>query len=303
MALTIIAELLKEMVRKALLFGLAAFFVVCLSRFCSRQTEGFALYKICSDLPFCKEWETLELPNEKVLSLFDQPFHYLAKGAQSYVFISEDKNTVIKFFRLYHLRPPLWLSFLSFPYPFQLYKIQKMLDKRQELIKDFSSYKIAFDEMKEQTGLLYLHLNKTACLNKKLTFYDKIGIRHIVDLDQMEFLVQKKASLVFPAIEHLMQTEGLSSAKEAITALVNLLLYRCKIGIFDKDPDLNTNFGFFGTTPLQIDIGRFQHCPTIKGIDSHHDEIIRITDNFRQWLDQHYPPLSEHLLQEIEQIR
>ena len=297
-------QILKKITHHAVKICLAISAIVLLKQFCSSKTDGFALYKICSSLCFNPDWETTPLsPQERdeVLPLFDQPFYYLAKGAQSYVFVSADGQTVIKFFRLYHLRPPLYLSLLTLPLPLQPYKINKMLEKRQDLDKDFQSYKIAFEKMREESGLLYLHLNKTSHLKKTLTFYNKIGVIHHVDLDQMEFLVQKRALLVYPAIDHLVKTQGIDSAKRAISSLVKLLMCRYEKGIFDKDPDLNTNFGFLGTsleTAVQIDIGRFQSQP----LSVDRNEILRITDNFRQWLDRNYPELSGYLLSEINQI-
>jgi hypothetical protein len=284
------------------------FLIVCvlLKKFCHSKTDGFALHKIRSSLSYCSDWEvpssTLQ-DNEEIAAILDQPFYYLSKGAQSYVFASKDGQTVIKFFRVYHLQPPLWMRILPFPPPLQPYQICKMIEKRRGLDKDFNSYKLAFQELKNETGLLYIHLNKTDYLKKSLTIFDKIGIGHQLDLDQMEFLIQKKASLVFPSITDLVKTEGIESAKEAISALVKLLvLIRCEKGIFDKDPELNTNFGFLHKIPLQIDVGRFRLAQAHKNPEDYHDDVIRITDNFRQWLDKNYPPLSEHLLSEIQQI-
>jgi hypothetical protein len=279
---------------------------IFLKKFCYSKTDGFALYKIHSSLAYCPDWE----PNpsslqehDQIVKIFDQPFYYLAKGAQSYVFASADGETVIKFFRIYHLRPPFWLTAFTLPLPLQPYRVHKMIAKRGELDKDFQSYKIAFQELKEETGLLYLHLNKTDHLKKRLTIYDKIGIAHQLDLDQMEFLLQKRATLVFPSIAHLVKTEGIDGAKQAISSLVKLLIGRCEKGIFDKDPDLNTNFGFLlHKIPVQIDIGRFRKSQEHKNREKYRDEIIQITDNFRQWLDLNYPPLAEHLLGEIQKI-
>jgi hypothetical protein len=281
---------------------------VLVKQFCHKRTDGFALYKILSSLSFDPEWDSRfsELEESGALSkILDQPFYYLAKGAQSYVFASEDGQTVIKFFRIYHLRPPVWLNALCMPLALQPYKIRKMIEKRRELRKDFASYKIASEAMKEETGLVYLHLNKTSHLNKRLTIYDKIGIAHELDMDKMEFLVQKKAILVYPAIDCLMKNQNLKAAKEAISALVGLLLIRCERGIFDKDPDLNTNFGFlYGIKlrPIQIDIGRFCRETEKKAPEAIREEIMRITDNFRQWLDANYPSLTPHLISEIQKI-
>ena len=274
------------------------FCAILLKQFCYQKTDGFALYKIQSKLAFHPEWE-VDCSHENLDSLIDQRYYYLAKGAQSYVFASEDGKTVIKFFRIYHLTPPLWVTGLSLPIYLQPYKVHKMMEKEQELAKDFESYALAYNELKEETGLLYLHLNKTGHLRKKLTIVDKIGIAHAIDLDQMEFLVQKKATLIFPSIEQLVREESIDAAKQAVSNLVQLLVCRCDKGLFDKDPDLNTNFGFIGTIPVQIDIGRFRRQGENK---NNRDEISRITDNFRQWLDQKYPSLSEHLEQELRKI-
>lgn len=273
-------------------------------QFCYKKTDGFAHYKILSDLAFHPEWEPRNTKDQSpdLLKILDQPFYYLAKGAQSYVFASADGETVIKFFRIYHMSPPLWMKALTFPQVLQPFKVRKIIAKQNELDKDFQSYKIAFEEMKEETGLLYLHLNKTSHLNKSLRIYDKIGIAYDLDMDKIEFLVQKKAKLVFPAIDALVKTEGIEAAKEAIASLVKLLLTRCEKGIFDKDPDLNTNFGFLGRLPIQIDIGRFCHQAEHKTAAAHREEILRITDNFRQWLDCHHPVLAESLLSEIQSI-
>lgn len=290
------------MFKKSLGLIALVLFAVLAKKFCYRQTDGFALCKIVSDLSPKAEWAVPPLPPEEqkaILHLLDQPFHYLARGAQSFVFVSEDGQTVIKFFRIHRLRPPQWLNLLQLPFSLQPMKLGKLLRKQAELATDFQSYVIAYQEMKEETGLLYLHLNKTTDLHQKITIHDRLNIAYELDLDQTEFLVQKRATLVYPYIEALIQKGQLEAAQNSITNLVQLLHDRYKKGIFDKDPDLNTNFGFIDQCALQIDIGRFRNADSRE--DS--DEILRITDNFRQWLDKRSPQLSSHLLQEIETIR
>src|SRR5437868_3279127 len=67
-------------------------------RFCHKQTDGFSIYNISSNLSFREEWEIPQETTEAKIILA-QPFYYLGKGAQSYVFESEDGNFVLKFFR------------------------------------------------------------------------------------------------------------------------------------------------------------------------------------------------------------
>ena len=206
------------------------------------------------------------------LQILNQPYTFLDKGAQSFVFASQDGNYVIKFFRHHHMK------------------------KQGKLDKDFNSYKLAFNHLKQETGLLFLHLNKTTHLNQTLDLVDKLGIHHKIPLDQFEFLVQKRAQLVYPALQTFMQQGETDNAKEALTNLVHFLVHRSKLGIFDKDPDLNSNFGLIGTEVVQIDIGRFKHQKP----QLNKDEIIRITDNLHQWLMVNYPELDIHLKNQIE---
>lgn len=269
-------------------------------RFCRSQTDGFALHKICSELSFHPEWEVESHP-ESLGNILDQPYRYLAKGAQSYVFASEDGQYVIKFFRIYHMEPPRFLTHLHWPLCVQGYRLSKIIQKQEELNRDFTSYKIAYDHLKEETGLLFLHLNKTETLKKSLTLIDKLGIAYQIDLDQMEFLVQKRAKIAYPALAQITEEQGIDAGKAALTRLVSLLALRIEKNIKDKDPDLNTNFGFINTQAVQIDVGRFRIDPSTPPLSplEKRDEVIRITDNLDQWLRVQYPELSTHLQQEI----
>ncbi len=234
---------------------------IAMCRFCLTKTRGFALYKICSSLPFNPDWETPPLSEEEnadVKKILSQPYLFLDKGAQSYVFLSSDGQYVIKFFKLHALHAPIWLQSIHLPFHLQPIWVQKLLEKRQSLIKTFLSYKIAYNELKEETGMVFLHLNKTDALHQKLVIVDNIGISHSLDLDKMEFLVQKRASLFFPYLEKTIKEKGLESAKKTLSDLVHFLVRRNQKEIFDKDPDLETNFGFLDDKIVQIDVGRFR---------------------------------------------
>lgn len=271
-----------------------------LQRFCHRETDGFAFRKITSTLSFNPEWE-IPPPDPQTLTeikqALSQPFHYLSKGAQSYVFASSDGNYVLKFFRHDHMRPEPWHYLLSADHRKERGKLAE-----SKLLKDFKSYTIAFEKLKDSTGLVYLHLNKTQELNIETPLYDKIGVLHKTQLDQMEFLLQKRATPFFPTLEKWVNTGEVGTAKQALTHLVYLLKGRLKGGIFDKDPDLNSNFGFLEGVPLQIDVGRFKIDRFYQNPQVYKREVARITDNLHQWLEAHSPELCQHLKEEIQQL-
>jgi hypothetical protein len=254
-------------------------FILCflgVAKFCKKQTDGFALARTSFELPFNAAWETRDAPVD-----LKQKFRYLGKGAQSYVFASEDGKYVLKLFRTRYFRPHR---------------------QKVKLSKEFNSYKIAHDELHEETGLVFLHLNKTHHLQQKITLVDKVGIAHTLDADQTKFLVQKRAKLLYPGLQELAEMGKIEEAKSALSSLVDLLVSRCQKGIFDKDPDLNTNFGLIGSRPIQIDIGRFKKDPSQVDVKVYKNEIIRITDNLHQWLMARYPDLDEHLRRKLNEI-
>lgn len=257
------------------------FFVT--ARFCKNQTGKFTVLRITSNLNYNPAWEVAPLSSEeqaKIHKILSQPYSYLSKGVQSFVFASQDGQYVIKFFRHDHLSPPFWRS-----------------KKETRHHKDFLSYKMAYESLKQQTGLVFLHLNKSG-LDQTLDLVDKIGIHHPLPLGRYEFLIQKRASLLYNALDEMIQSNRLDDAKETLTKLVRLLAHRSQLGISDKDPDLNTNFGVIGTDPIQIDVGRFRKASP--KLDK--NEIIRITDHLHQHLMQRSPELDDHLKTQINQL-
>jgi len=267
--------------------------------FCKRQTGGFTLLGICSDLSYHPEWETSVPQNEQndLEDVFNQPYHYLNKGAQCYAFVSQDDKYVVKFFRFSHLRAPVWLRKLPVPFFLEEIHKQKVWKKESKLYKDFNSYLLAYRYLKEDTGLIFIHLNKTHHLHKRLKIFDKLNIGHIIDLDHMEFLVQKKADLIYPTLEKWIENKEWNEAKNGLHSLVCLLKRRLRKNIYDKDPDINTNFGFIDGQAVQIDIGRFKSGPYFLP----QEELIRITDHLCQWLEVKAPKLFQFLKEEISE--
>ena len=78
-------------------------------------------------------------------------------------------------------------------FPDKVYPKEKIERRKKERLSSFTSYKIAYDLLPKDAALIFLHLNKTSCLNRLLKVIDQHGRSYTVNLDEMEFLVQKKA--------------------------------------------------------------------------------------------------------------
>ncbi len=265
--------------------------------FCRKQTDGFALTKVTSSLSFHADWETAPPPSLEHEKILSQPFHYLGKGVQTFVFASEDGKYVLKLFRHDRMHAPFWMRLLP------LTRLKARADTLDaHLFRDFNSYKIAYTELKEETGLVFLHLNKTPFFSKPVQIIDKLGISHFLDLNHMEFLIQKRADLLYVAIEKKIKSGKTEQAAFILKELVHLLAKRCQKGIFDKDPDLNTNFGVVEEKPIQIDVGRFSRNTTYQKHEVYKHEVDRITQNLQQWLEEKQPELTQLLREEIAQL-
>ncbi len=275
---------------KITLFGLC---FIAIDRFCKSQTGSFTVYRITSNLTYQPEWETTHEDLAPIKQILQQPYSYLGKGVQSFAFVSQDGHYVIKFFRHDHLTTPFLLS--KIPLDWARTKVAK---KEAKLQREFKSYKIAYEQLKKETGLVFLHLNKTSNFGQTLDLIDKLGIHHKIPLDNYEFLIQKRASLLYTGLDQMIQNNRIEDAKESLSKLIGLLAHRAQLGISDKDPDLETNFGIIGTDPVQIDVGRF--CLKSRPFDK--NEIIRITDDLHSHLNKTCPELAVHLKTQINNL-
>ena len=269
--------------------------LIAVERLCHLATDGFAMVNIYAPKGDNKKW-TREgnFPQE----LFDKPFTYFDSGSQSYVFLSDDGETILKLFKFQHMRTPPWLDFL----PLNGALGEKREKKRAILERTFNSFVLAYDTMQEETGLIYLHLTKTHHLNKTATLVDKIGKKHTLDLDNVEFVLQKRGMLAYDAIEKWMREGEEAIAKEGISSLLRLAASRCHKGIFDKDPDFRTNFGFIEAKPFQIDFGRLTLNEDEKDPKIYGPEMIRITRHFENWIEKNHPSLLDSFQKELNAI-
>ena len=286
-----------------LAFMIWAFFKV--SAFCEKQTDKFRLSRIFSTLQYDARWETNSLSRthqKDVEAILSQKFTYLASGGQCYAFLSEDGASVIKFFKHHRRTLPTWIKVLPLPAHLAQKREKRLQKKEGKLLRDFASYKLSFERLKQETGVIYVHLNKTEHLNRQLKIVDKLGIEHKISLDDVEFVLQQKADLVYPHIKALVKNNDQKGAQKAIRSIVDLIVSRCQKGVFDQDPRIHRNFGFIEGKALIIDVGRLVNDPERKKSEVYIKDLHKITIRFKAWLVKKHPTLVPILDQEIERV-
>lgn len=289
---------LKILLAGALFFGLY--------HFCRNETKGFQLHRILSDLPFHPEWEVPLLNANELKSveeILEQPFSFLGKGGSSYAFVSSDQKYVLKFFKHHHMSSQhQWLEKIHLPI-FDGYR-QEIVKKRQDsLTSTFASFKIAYEYLKEETGLLYVHLNKTDLFkNKKIHLIDKLGIHHYVPIDKMEFALQKKAEMAYPRLERLLKEDKIDEAKRCIDSMFAMVLAKCEKGVEDKDPVIERNFAFIDTQAIEIDLGAFYVNPEMKDPIRMKQEVVKELVPLKYWLQNRNAPLYCYVEEKLQNI-
>jgi hypothetical protein len=210
---------------------------LCLGLLAQKQTDRFAVTKIAKEMLDSSAGSVEE-------SLLQQPYRYLGKGGQSYVFLSEDGKYVLKLFRGSRLQMS---RFFSKWIP----SLQSRAARQEEELKNaLCGYRLAYERAKEETGVLGVHLDRHQPLAAPLILIDKIGIRHKIDPNSIPFVIQERAEVV----AHLSSEEW---SLQHLQSLRALLVKKRELKIHDGDANLMKNFGFVGGRAVQIDPGRF----------------------------------------------
>jgi hypothetical protein len=297
---------------KIIKLALILFCFIGVEQLCKLKTRGFCIEKIKSSLPYCPDWETRSdnlSSQREVDQILDQPFYFLGSGHECYSFISEDKLTVIKLFKL-NVRYAYAHKALrtkdspenSSYNPIARYWKRVKAEQRERIHKTLSSAKYACDNLNNETGIIYLHLNDTHPFDKPLHIQDNLGIEYTVDLNKSKFLLQKKAELVIPKLTSLIKNNKLNEAKECIDSLLNLIISRSKKGFADIDPNLETNFGFVGNRAIVIDSGSFIRDDFHKNPCIYKKEILCETFKLKLWLEKESPELLNYFKDRVISI-
>ncbi|MEI8366283.1 MAG: hypothetical protein WCF65_07670 [Parachlamydiaceae bacterium] len=286
------------MLKKIIVLFLAAAIAYGCGRAYYAITGGFTVSNITSDLSYDPKWETPSLsPEEKqeVQHILNQEFAYLGKGCQAYVFASKDGDYVIKFFKYQRFRPQAWIDLFTFIPFVKSYQDAKVIEKKQKLDKVFISWKIAYENLKNETGVIYIHLNKGGELQQPLSIIDKMGFQNTIDLSQTEYMIQKRAVMLCPAIDQLMINGQSNEASLLIDRLLTMLLLEYGMGYADNDHALIQNTGVLDGFPIHIDVGQFIRNDSVKAPKVYKQELYDKTFKFYLWLNDHYPSLADHL--------
>lgn len=201
--------------------------------------DGFHIHRTLCRLSF--EGKTSVDPS--VHEALQQTYRYLGRGHQCYAFGSDDGKYVVKLPRFDRYR----LSFFLRSCPFSFIKKQREetrldLERRKEFLLE--SFRIAWEELRAQTALMYVHLTETEGLQGPLIIQDRIGRKYRLDPNRTAFLLQEKKPIMMACFEKFLEEENREKAEEILDAFLDLVSTRSQMGIYNKDPSFCKNFGW-----------------------------------------------------------
>ncbi len=263
----------------------------------TKPARIFSLAQIINEYPFNPEWEVKTPPEtiQFVNMVTQQPFYWLGKGFQATAFVSDDGEYVLKFAHQGRLRE---VPFKHNPIQFLFNKeFRDQMEERQSHREEiFTSSKMAYEEFPEESGILYVHINRTENLIKGIKLTDSVGQSYRIRGDETSFVLQKKADHVLPTIKKLMAEGKVEEAKERINQIFELLLSMAQKGFLDGDHALmrNNNIGFTPERAIYIDSGHVTRRQNVNVRERMVYEFDVRVAPFHDWLKVRYPELAEH---------
>lgn len=267
--------------------------------FCDSQTKGFRLHEILSDIPNDPRWDVPAPQNAKeVTSRLNQTFKYLGSGKQCHAFLGEDGKTVLKLFRHNDL------SFLKivnhFPQAFHQWYWNR-IETRYDPVYCLESSKIAYEKLQNQTGIFFLHINKTQDQFGPVILKDNIGVSHQVNLDSTEFLVQEYCELAVSRIEDQMKSGNLSAAASSVKAIFQAIEEWSKLGVHIDNPALRRNIGFSGDQVIMLDAGSLTLAEENKEEARIKKHIQKTMHGLGRWIRKKHPDLYPYFREQLNE--
>jgi hypothetical protein len=263
-------------------------------------TDGFTPRKITYMAPYNIQNEIESPLSAKCLYILDDEFSYLGRGAQTYVFESADKKYVIKFIRYHKYKVPFWneiLNYLNLSSK-NVQKTVKAKINRYNLV--MKSYKLSYSFLSDISLVEYVHLNQTDFFNKKIVVRDKCSKKHLIDLDKVAFVIQKKVSGLPEGINDKIRKNEEQGVCHIIDSFFDSLSFLAKNKIVNRDyPNIIRNSGVFDQKYVMTDVGSFFSVPTGKE-DYLKNQYFNFSNAFKSFLQQtgpQYLPFSEERLQ------
>lgn len=288
-------------IRRWLFIAFLIFTILISLRLYFRLTDDFRIANITFPFSHRTEWEISRSDSDQRHqdAILNQTFSYLGKGAQSYAFGSEDGAYVLKFFKFKHLKPSLLARLLPDIPPFDAYLRKVEARKQKKFNSIFEGYLLAFDDNREESGLIFVQLNPSG-KKKTVIVRDKIGLEREIDLGQVPYIIQKKGETLRSVLSRALDHHDVEQAKERIQQIFHLFLREYQKGIYDRDHGVLHNTGFIGDQPFHLDVGKLSQNEKMKEPEHYEKDLKKVASRMIPWMKEQYPAVAQEIITFIE---
>lgn len=223
--------------------------------------------------------------------IFKQPFRYIDRGKQSYVFVSQDGQTILKFFDTrctqsgsYPLINPL--------------SLKKCTKKMQQLL---NGYTVAENFDRENTGLIFVQLSPNPSYTMSISVTDRFGFKHNVEMSKVPFALQKRAIPTREAITGLLSKGDVEGAVKLLQKIIDMYIQEYQHGVIDGDHNLMYNTGIADGKPMRIDVGRLRYDEKVKDPAVYANDLHKVAvERVGEWLQRHFPQYRQAIEAALE---
>lgn len=216
-----------------------------------------------------------------VADVLQQGFTYLSQGRQSFVFESKDGQHVVKFLKSRRFE-------------------HRGRDGSRKRAWVHESWRMSVAEMAPETGVLYVHLEQLGAPLPVCRFVDPRGVEHCIPMDQVQFLIQKKARSFQAVLKELVSRQEEAGARQLIDQLMDWVQMHCDRGIRDGDRHLMRNVGLLEGKLVHMDVGLLHHDEKLRyDRAARRSLLLDQTRCLRRWLRKQSPELSRYLDEKV----
>lgn len=268
-------------------------------------TDNFYITGIQNDFPFHPEWEMAPPSPEELADIkasLQSPLTYLNKGAQVFAFQTADGKYVLKFFKFKHSKPSYFIEILPPIGPLKEFKESKRIKKLDKIALLFKGHVDAYNYDKADTGLVYLHLNKTKGLDTTVTIKDKLGREFLISLDDTVYVVQKKGVVLRDALKQSLDRGDTQNTISQLNAIIDLYFREYQKGIYDCDHGFDHNTGFtYEGNAFRFDVGKSCYSEEFKSKDFMARDMDKVLDMMSLWLKDRYKQYESEIMPKVRE--
>lgn len=212
---------------------------------------------------------------EHIKSILKQPLHFLGAGSQCIAFASKDDQYVIKICKAPRYKHP---------------------GKKEA---DFLSYLLAFQELPQESQIIFLHLHLSNSLQISLKIIDPLGIPHFLNADQLCFYVQKKLTPFQDYIKPLLPTLSITQARDITNEILTLCATSSQHPLQVRDIQFK-NIGIREHKFFWMDAGRIRKKNVLVSKEEQKKEFMRLISRLKPSLTSLHPVFKAVLEEEIQ---